>query len=118
MIDKLNNDEIEKFFDQEEFVNRTIAQIQKDLAGLYDEELRIANDDSNTFLEQIVDLLIPIISILSKRHPEQLSQFIYRVDMKERDFHEALMKDNSFRILAVQIIRREAQKVFLRMKFS
>lgn len=112
------NNELNGFFNQRQFVESTVAQINKDLLGLSYADFVLHENNEFTILENLIRNLQPILLELSKRQPEQLSQFIYRVDLPEKKFHSALAENQSFEKLAYLIIEREAQKVFLRQKFS
>ncbi|MBI3134890.1 MAG: hypothetical protein HYZ14_09485 [Bacteroidetes bacterium] len=112
------SDELKSFFDQRAFVESTVAQINKDLLGLYYGDFSLSDSSQKNLLEELVTSLAPVLIELSKRQPEQLSQFIYRVDLGETKFFDALTADASFKKLAFLIIEREAMKVYLRIKFS
>ncbi len=102
--------ELKKAFDTTNFVDQTCAQINKDLIGLSD--AIISNRQLNDPLEDLTEQLIPIISAM-----KDLQQFIYKVDLPEKIYINALSQLN-WHDLSYQIIRREAQKVFLRDRFS
>lgn len=110
--------ELIPFFDRQEFIVATLNQINKDLQGLYYGDYTLEPTHEKPVLEQLVQSLVPILLELSKRQPEQLSQFIYRVDLQEKKFTEALYHDSGLYQLAHLIIEREALKVWLRLKFS
>ncbi|MCC7453968.1 MAG: hypothetical protein IT222_07375 [Crocinitomix sp.] len=101
--------ELKKAFDTVNFVEQTCAQINKDLNGLSERivSTRQLNDPLADFIEQ----LIPIISEM-----KDLQQFIYKVDLPEKIYINAVSQLN-WHELSYQIIRREAQKVFLRDRF-
>ena len=117
-LPQLNNPELQSFFDQTRFIEATVAQINKDLQGLFYGDFSFIPSSEKNPLEQLVTQLVPIITDLSKRQPEQLAQFIYRVDLPEKKFVEAITEDSALQLLAFRIIEREALKVYLRMKFS
>ncbi|MBL7899868.1 MAG: hypothetical protein JNJ99_15110 [Crocinitomicaceae bacterium] len=106
------------FFDHQLFVEKTIQQINKDLQGLYYADFGISDNKEMSLLDNLIKNLMPVLLELSKRQPEQLSQFIYKVDLPEKKFHDALSKDQTLELLSFLIIEREAQKVYLRQKFS
>jgi hypothetical protein len=116
-LSKSNND-LTTFFNQKEFVASTITQINKDLQGLFFEDYVIDIDHSENLLHDSIAALAPILTILSKRQPEQLSQFIYKVDLNEKKYFDSLSKDHSLKHLSFLILEREAQKVYLRKRFS
>ena len=66
-------------------------------------------------LEDLMQQLQPILQEMDLSNT--LSQFVYRIDLAETDFHEAL-SSGDFHNLSFMIVKREAQKVYLRNKFS
>jgi hypothetical protein len=106
--------ELSRFFDRAEFVEKTFLQINKDLDL---EQLALdwsEIDQSQDVLVQCISLLSPLLQNMSG---SALQTFIYRVDLQENRFLTNLHEKN-FDQLAFEIILREAQKVFLRMHFS
>ncbi len=106
--------EIRSHFNAAEFVSKTRAQVNKDLAGLSVFEVPVSSSGMDP-LKSLQDDLIPIIEDLSDAG--NLYQFIYKVDLPERSFQEALSNHDFFE-LSYLIVQREAQKVFLRIKFQ
>lgn len=105
--------EIRNCLDADEFVLATIAQINKDLGGI--SELSLVFDKVSTNqLESLREQMKQILSLL--QNLGRIAQFIYRVDLNERDFRKTL-QDENWHELAFLVIRREAQKVFLRHHF-
>lgn len=100
-------------FNIEGFAEKTIAQINKDLNGLSVGSISDANADD--LLESVSHQLIPIIDELSKT--SQLQQFIYQVDLPEKQWL-VFLNNQDIVFLAHQIIIREAQKVYLREMFK
>jgi hypothetical protein len=72
----------------------------------------ISNRQLNDPLGDLIEQLIPIISVM-----KDLQQFIYKVDLPEKIYINAVSQLN-WHELSYQIIRQEAQKVFLRDRFS
>ena len=103
-------------FNKSEFAEATITQINKDLNGLSFAEIAVDFSLQTSIIDQLVLLLKPILHDLSRRHPEQLSQFIYRVDLGENKFFDSIGTDPSLADLTYLVIEREAQKVWLRFK--
>ncbi len=112
------SNDLKTFFNQKEFVALTIDQIKKDLQGLYYDDYYVDLDHSANLLQDSIHALSPILTILSKRQPEQLSQFIYKVDLAEKKFFDSISSDQTLTHLAHLILEREAQKVYLRKRFS
>ncbi|MCB9224596.1 MAG: hypothetical protein H6582_10495 [Crocinitomicaceae bacterium] len=106
---------IDQFFSKEKFVLDTCQQINKDLAGLVQFEPNISVDIDENVLDQLVNILK---DILLQMDSAKIQQFIYKVDLKESAFIRAVSQEDDFQNLALLIIEREAQKVYLRHKFS
>lgn len=114
----LSTTELKKYFNEQDFVEATALQINKDLVGLFHAEYSVAFNPDSTKLETLIDTLAPILQELSKKQPEYLAQFIYRVDLHEKKFMDSVSKDISLKHLSFLIIEREAQKIYLRKRFS
>ena len=98
-----------------EFAVNTCAQINKDLQGVSLATVAINNGIRTTILEHLIQQLDPILEQLAQQR--KLSQFIYLVDLKEQEFKKLLTQQN-YNELGYLVIKREAQKVYLKMKFS
>lgn len=112
------NTNLNLHFNNQEFIDATIAQLNKDLQGLFFDELKSDFNPDSSIIDQLIVVLQPVLQALSKQQPEQLSQFIYRVDLGEKKYIDSLAQDISLKQLAYLVIEREAQKVYLRAKFS
>lgn len=110
-----NKQDITSYFSQEQFVIDTCMQINKDLTGLTEFTPLFEIDMDGDVLMQVINELA---SCLKEMSGINLQQYIYRVDMKESDFHKALSQEDDCQELAYFVVRREAQKVYLRRKFS
>lgn len=116
MADLLRFEEVEAFFDSRSFVEKTAAQINKDLSGLTDMSIQLDDLDQQKdvlgfFLGHIETALIDLIKL------NQLQQFIYRVDLPEKDFLKQLSAGDLTE-LAYLVLRREAKKVYLKERFT
>lgn len=111
----INKAELQPYFDSEEFVIKTCQQISKDLTGLIDIEPNFNLDVQEDVLSALTDQLA---SILNRMDSANVQQFIYRVDLREEDYVKNVSKEDEGQSLAYFVIRREAQKVYLRSKFS
>jgi hypothetical protein len=110
-----NKQDIVGYFSQEQFVIDTCSQINKDLNGLTQLFPEFDIDMEGDVLAQVTRQLANCLKEMSSAN---LQQYIYRVDMKEADFHHALTQEDDCQELAYFVVRREAQKVYLRRKFS
>lgn len=107
--------QLQEQFQITDFVEKTIFQINKDLNGLIGELLIVNLEESNNKLEDVTVQLIPILEQLSKE--SQLQQYIYQIDLKEKEWM-AFLTSLDYKMLSEQIIIREAQKVYLREMFK
>lgn len=108
--------EIRSLFNAVEFVTQTCDQINKDLLGLSALFVSIPpNHNVENLLQLIADEVKPILADLVEKG--LLQQFIYKVDMPEKKY-QACLKNGNWDELSFLIIWREAQKVFLKKKFS
>jgi hypothetical protein len=98
-----------------QFAVQTCVQINKDLQGVSLANVSLTNSKETTILEDLIQQLNPILEELAEAG--KLSQFIYLVDLNEGAFKKSFSEQN-FTELSYLVIEREAQKVYLRMKFS
>jgi hypothetical protein len=112
-VNKLPNSvkEIDTFFDKDEFVEKTRQQIEKDLSGLFHFRPSVQSDPLTTFTNEL-------LLILEQLSPAELQQFCYRIDLSEHLLQALHQNSIDKSELAFQIIKREAQKVFLRTQFK
>lgn len=62
-----------------------------------------------------------LISEILKTGPSQLSQILYRIDISEKNIKsipKSLTENERYEVLTDMILRREAQKVWIRKKFG
>tara|TARA_B110000037_G_scaffold15096_1_gene15758 strand:- start:4513 stop:4884 length:372 start_codon:yes stop_codon:yes gene_type:complete len=97
-----------------EFANNTCAQINKDLQGVSLAMVALNNIEAPTIFEHLIHQLNPILENLAEQG--KLSQFIYLVDLNEREFKNSFAQQD-FSELSYLVIKREAQKVYLKNKF-
>lgn len=107
--------ELKTEFEIPGFVEKTIAQLNKDLIGLTELTLAPINLNNQDLLEDLIQKLSEIIETIATNG--QLAQFLYRVDLSENEANNS-SHSGDWNLLAFYIIRREAQKIYLRNKFS
>lgn len=108
--------EMRSLFNVVEFVAQTCDQMNKDLLGLSDLAVSLPpNHNAENVLPLIADQVKLILTNLLEKG--LLQQFIYKVDMPEKEYRACLNSGN-WDELSFLIIWREAQKVFLKKKFS
>lgn len=103
------------YFSKEDFVIKTCQQINKDMVGLIQNHVEFDVDMQADVLEQLVRTLA---CNMKKMSDINLRQFIYKVDIKEQEFESNMNRQLGIEDLAFKVIRREAQKIYLRIKFS
>ena len=108
----------EKYRQDIAFIKATAEQIKKDL-GLRDIDFLFSSNDHMAF-EELKSQLIPMINMLRKSGPQQISSMLYRVDISENEFKKTIANSPSdySSTLAEMIIRREFKKVIIRKYFS
>ncbi|MBD3639291.1 MAG: hypothetical protein HUJ25_18180 [Crocinitomicaceae bacterium] len=110
-----HKDDLMTFFDKEEFVVACCEQIRKDLLGLTNNPPQFDIHLDEDVLDQLTAQLAVTLTTMSS---QQLQQFIYKVDLPEKQYLQAITKQDDMNELSYFVIRREAQKVYLRRKFS
>jgi len=108
--------EVKEYFDEQNFVKKTALQINKDLGGLSEYEINTEkidkqSDTLNFFLTKLELALTDLVET------NQLQQFIYLVDIPESEYLKSLTSGD-LNALAFLVLRREAKKVYLKMRFS
>ena len=106
--------DLKNCFENEGFVIDTCKQMSKDLVGLVNDRVDFDIDLNENVLNQITTTLI---QVLNQMPNQNLQQFIYKVDLKEADFLKLIGDENKKEELAFKIIKREAQKIYLRRYF-
>lgn len=116
MADLLKQEALSQFFNRQDFVRKTAMQLNKDLNGLSDYRIEVENEsESKSVLDFFIDFLQKALQDLNEKNV--LQQFIYCVDLPEKEYIITLREDN-LNELAHLVLRREAKKVYLKMKFS
>ena len=110
----MNQLELNDFFANHEFIEKTITQLIKDFnrCGL---EVEFG---LNALLPIKEELTNKIASRLIQLSGTELQQFIYTVDLQENKFLKAVTMNDDFITLANEILKREALKVFIRSNNS
>lgn len=109
---------LSRFSSDEAFIQKTLEQIEKDAQGYVDVPKFISN--TNLIYENSVSWISSILHKIMEKNRAQFIQYLYRVDIPEKIVHPILKdwSESSYEELAKIILEREAQKVFLRAKFS
>ncbi|UII32982.1 hypothetical protein LVD17_03960 [Fulvivirga ulvae] len=97
-------------------VLQTVSLIKKDLSLDHD-----ALPGSIASIDDLKELLIPVINYLLDRDMTRLLNALYRIDISENKVRQVLTVENPNDIaprLAELIVQRELQKVITRRKYS
>ena len=102
------------------FLTKTAESLQKQLS-LDLEVAEVASPPSTINYEDLIQWLTPYIQRLLNHHFEKLLQLLYRIDVSEDLFKEAIGQSNSDAIaasIARLVVDRQIQKVQIRVKYS
>ena len=114
----LTESDLNSFIDKENFVEKTCFQISKDFSTVYHDTIDFQFDGNEPLLSQLIQQLSSVIDEVSKMGSGTMLQLMYTIDLNENEYYNSLGFDDSSQKLAFLIIRREAQKVYLKNKFS
>ncbi|MGB0390965.1 MAG: hypothetical protein ACPGRC_08565 [Salibacteraceae bacterium] len=108
-----NTDLLEKYPD---LVLLVWAQIQKDFLL---EAIEIENKSIST-LDDIYEILYPLIGSLITTNFNSIMRLLYRIDISESKVKKGmdLMPDDTGKAISTLILKREIQKVLLRKQYS
>ena len=117
MSDLRTYDQLNAFFDNQQFVLKTQQQIAKDFAkfNLYFSDSFEIEPISKDEIERLIGQLLVD---LMKQGETRLLQLLYTIDLSEKEFLHITTDPNFIQLLSEKILFREAYKVFLRTKFS
>lgn len=105
-----NPHQLNSYFSNEEFVQKTIAQIKKNLNQFgYDFEAQSEKED---LLSSMVEQLYPIVSDFLENHSESFMAYLYQVDLNEHQLAKNEYGKDYIENVSFKIIRREAQKIY------
>ena len=104
----------QKAFNSQEFIEKTVAQINKD----FPQEVQPIQNTADT--EQIYFALRDRISFLVKECKRTIPQYIYQVDLPENSVNQVFSTtlEQAIDNLTLMVLEREAQKVYLRAAFQ
>ena len=110
--------DLNSFINEGDFVERTCSQINKDFSTIYPKEIDFQFNSNETLLKQLIYQLSKVIDEVSKMGSGTMLQLMYTNYLTENKYYNSLGYDDSSQKLAFLIIQREAQKVYLKNKFS
>ena len=110
-------DQLNSYFQNQQFVLKTQQQIAKDFAkfNLYFSD---SFEFEPTSKDEIERLMGQLLVDLMKQGETRLLQLLYTIDLSEKEFLHITTDPNFIQLLSEKILFREAYKVFLRTKFS
>ena len=117
MSDLRTYDQLNAYFDNQQFVLKTQQQIAKDFAKfnlLFSDSFEIEPISKDEIERLIGQLLVDLM----KQGETRLLQLLYTIDLSEKEFLHITTDPNFIQLLSEKILFREAYKVFLRTKFS
>ena len=117
MTDLATYDQLDSYFQNQQFVLKTQQQIAKDFAKFnlfFSDSFEIDVHSK----EEIERLIGQLIVDLMKEGETRLLQLLYTIDLSEKEFLHITTDPNFIQLLSEKILFREAYKVFLRTKFS
>ena len=114
---KLDEQNIEKYRSDSEYVKKVLLQIQKDFSH-YGDEIHV--DSSELTWQKLFDQLQMLLLRWIESDFNQLLTVLYRVDISEKELKKNMLSSeyDSSELIAELIMKRELQKVLLREHFS
>ncbi|MCB0479218.1 MAG: hypothetical protein KDC84_13710 [Crocinitomicaceae bacterium] len=107
---KYNPNDLQTYFSNEDFIQKSIQQIQKNLAQFgYEFQPRLQDND---MLDNLIEELNPIVSDFIENHGEKFMAYLYQVDLNERQLAEQEYGEDYLSNVSFKIIKREAQKIY------
>ena len=105
-----NENDLQNYFLNEEFVKKTIRQVRKNLNQFgYEFEPKVGSDN---IMESLLEVLNPIVSEFIKSDAEKFMAYLYIVDIDEKRLDRMEFGENYIENISFKIIKREAQKIF------
>ena len=105
-----NPNNLKLYFSNEEFIQKTIAQIRKDLNQFgYEFEPNLGEID---LIDGLIHELKPIISDFIEHHGERFMAYLYQVDISETNLSSREYGEDHISNICFKILKREAQKIY------
>lgn len=109
----LSTDQTQQHLSDQDFIRKTMAQIQKDFSTV-----GMDLPFSNVSVDGILKSIQWALETLMKEQPSSLQQLLYQIDLPESLYTELLGEETFNEQLSELILRREAYKIFLRKQFQ
>ena len=105
-----NSNDLKRYFSNEEFIRKTIAQIRKDLSQFgYEFDPKLGEND---LIDDLIFELTPIISNFLEHNGERFMAYLYQVDIGESNLSSREYGEDHISNICFKIIKREAQKIY------
>ena len=112
------NSEIKTEWNKIDFIQKTVAQIDKDFAGFTNSHIGENIDLGGNISEEIIQHIKENLSKMERENPAAIPQLIYLIDLPEEIFQSVYQNSSTINYdLAQCILMREAHKVWMRSKY-
>jgi hypothetical protein len=111
-----NENDLEVYFSNQEFVRKTALQIKKNLNQFgyeFDPKLNSAE-----ILNEMIQLLNPVVEDFIQNNAEKFMAYLYQVDLNEKLLNKNEFGKDYISNVSFKIIKREAQKIFFQFVMS
>ena len=110
--------ELQNEWNKLDFIQKTVAQIDKDFAGFTNAHIAENIDLSVDIAAEIIQHIKENLTKLERENPASIPQLIYLIDLPEEIFQSVYQNSSSINYdLAQCILMREAHKVWMRSKY-
>lgn len=110
--------ELQNEWNKLDFIQKTVAQIDKDFAGFTNSHIGENIDLSGDIAAEIIQHIKENLTKLERENPASIPQLIYLIDLPEEIFQSIYQNSASINYdLAQCILMREAHKIWMRSKY-
>jgi hypothetical protein len=110
--------ELQNELNKIDFIQKTIAQIDKDFANFTNSHIGENIDLSGNISAEIIQHIKENLTKLERENPASIPQIIYLIDLPEEIFQSVYQNSSSINYdLAQCILMREAHKVWMRGRY-
>ena len=112
------NNSLQNEWNNVTFIQKTIAQIDKDFSSFTNSHIGENCDLSKDVSVEIIQHIKQNLDKLERENPASIPQLIYLIDLPEDIFHSITQHSSSINYeLAQCILMREAYKVWMRTRY-
>ena len=112
--------ELQAYYHRADLLEKVVEQIQKDF-NWFNFNISYDDDVEKTPYQQLYDQILPLVDELLNDDYPKLLAMLYRIDLEE-DFVNRRLKEipnaDTDEVITDLIIKRELQKVIIRMQYS